>query len=220
MSGGDDSTVNTGLHVSANQWRTGLIKACIGARVVRGVAEDVADACLALLAQHHDPLSGVLDDLDRWNKAGAGMVVPTFQSIKNHCRCDTPVATLGHGPSIIDLAQAGRTVDCIVDDVGLALGFAQSRHHSHGAVFEVQIGDADIWQPVGEAIRQTVESSGATRLVLRLQSQEKPARLDLTQLPQPVAGEWLRLQELTKEIMVPADSTNRADAGAGLTDND
>ena len=44
--------------------------------------------------------------------------------------------------------------------------------------------------------------------------------LKSTGLPQPKSTNWGKLQAYADQIMVPADDANRADAGAGLTDND
>lgn len=214
------SQPGTATHVSANQWRTGLLKACVGAHVVRGVAEDIADACLALLTLDRDPLPAMLALLDDWKRPTTNTPPPQFKAIGDRQCCGSAIAVLAHGPSIIDLAQAGRTVDCEVDSGLLLLGLAQSRSHSQGVMFEILPEGGATWTDVATSISSNLSSVAPNCMSVRLKSTGERLKQDLTQLPQPSAEHWTRLQKLTEAILVPADSSNRADAGAGLTDND
>ena len=58
------------------------------------------------------------------------------------------------------------------------------------------------------------------RLHLTNCGKAEPMQVNVTNPRQPRRANWLALQIFADQILVPADPTNRADAGAGLTDND
>ena len=203
------------LHISANQWRVTMLKACVGKLVARGVAEDIADGCMALLAAGQNPLMPLLEALDSFGPTASPPAWPT--------KSDTAelgsVQVLLHGPSVIDMAHAAYTCSCEIDNMPLLLGLAQARLHSHGAVLEVSADGSD-WQKVRKVLRDGRALPDGGTIWLRMSGTTEPLPLKSTNLPQPKRANWAKLQAYADQIMVPADDTNRADAGAGLTDND
>ena len=203
------------LHISANQWRVTMLKACVGTQVARGVAEDVADGCMALLAAGHNPLTPLLEALDSFDPTATP---PSWPSNSEPADLG-PVQVLHHGPSVIDMAHAGLTCRCEIDNMPLLLGLAQARLPSHGTVLELS-ADGSNWQGIRGVLRdgRALPDIGSTWL--RMSDKLSPQPLKSTELPQPKPVNWAKLQTYADQIMVPADDANRADAGAGLTDND
>jgi hypothetical protein len=211
----DDGAAN--LHVSANQWRMSILKACVGSYLPRGIAEDVADAGLAVLAQGVDPLPCLLTSLENYQPQSPQIHWPKSDGV---CQLGG-LQVLHHGPSVVDLVQAGAQPEFEIDRPLLLLGLAQARLHSHGLGLEVHL-DGSNWTTPAEAIAQLSTDSQPCSMSLRSASNGDPVSLNATQLPQPKRDQWQTLQTLAAQIMVPADATSRADAGSGAaqTDND
>ncbi|MEP1208944.1 MAG: hypothetical protein ABJM29_13640 [Rhizobiaceae bacterium] len=207
--------MTSNLHISANQWRVSILKACIGAHVARGVAEDIADAALALLELNQNPLASLLDRLDGFQPSAP---TPPWPGSTQSASLG-PLQVLHHGPSLVDMAQAGIACACEIDDLALLLGLAQSRLYSHGISFEYSRNGTD-WQSVSVVAHNRITQTDNGPIWLRKTTSGDLVPLKLTNLPQPTPHDWARLLALASQIMVPADDTNRADAGAGLTDND
>ncbi|MEP0941760.1 MAG: hypothetical protein ABJH63_00235 [Rhizobiaceae bacterium] len=209
--------MSTNLHVSANQWRMSILKACIGAHVARGVAEDIADAGLALLALQHDPLPSVLACLNNHQSHTSTVTWPNGSDKVEFGQ----MHVLHHGPSVIDLAQSGTTISCQIDAPDLLLGLAQARLHSHGVTLHCNFDDDD-WRTPTIALQQINAATSSRPFSLRLSQTDEPVAMNMTQLPQPSRENWCELQDFTAEILVPADATSREDAGVGdgQTDND
>lgn len=209
--------MSANLHVSANQWRTSILKACIGAGVARGVAEDLADAGLALLALQYDPLPSVLACLNNHQSHTPAISWPNEPDEVELGQ----LQVLQHGPSVIDLAQSGVTTSCQIDAPDLLLGLAQARLHSHGVVLSCSL-DRVSWHTPATALQQITTAPPFGPISLRLARTDQPCAMDMTNLPQPSRSNWRELQDLTAEILVPADATSREDAGVGdgQTDND
>ena len=209
--------MSTSLHVSANQWRTSILKACIGSNVARGVAEDIADAGLALLATGNDPLPSLLQCL-----ADFEVAVPATNWPRQNNPTDLGhLQVLHHGPSAIDLSQAGRQPTLTVDSPELLLGLAQARSHSHGLDFQIAIDDGN-WSGLDDVMAVPLQLSASTKMALRARSSDEPKPLSTTNLPQPSRQDWRALQNFADKILVPADASSREDAGVGdgQTDND
>ena len=205
------------LHVSANQWRTSILKACIGTQVVRGIAEDVADAGLALLALGQDPLPPLLDCLHAYQTSTQGCDWPRHDDSMDLGH----LLVLHHGPSAIDMVQAGLQPQFTTDAPILILGLAQARGHSHGLNPQVSIDDSP-WLELDECLAQPEPFSASSKMRLRTSGTGDPKPLSTTQLPQPSRQNWRDLQQFADQILVPADATSREDAGVGdgQTDND
>ena len=65
------------LHISANQWRMSVLKACVGMQVARGIAEDMADGCIALLRKQTPEIvpdfpTGGIADVSEYNNGKRG----------------------------------------------------------------------------------------------------------------------------------------------------
>ena len=178
--GGEEGGSGESLYVSANQWRMSMLKACIGANVVRGVAEDIADAGLALLALGYDPLPQLLHCLEQfqpdppqidWPKSLDAMDLGHLQ-------------VLHHGPSLIDLVQAGGEPNLSIDSPLLLLGLAQARLHSHGVGIDVQFDQGNWFSPKA-ALATTLNIAGSSAISLRPAKSGTPIPLAATHLPQP-----------------------------------
>jgi len=207
--------MTTPMHISANQWRVTILKACVGTQVARGVAEDIADASIALLALGQNPLMPVLETLGQYESTTTS---PAWPNGSDTVQLGS-LQVLHHGPSIIDMAQAGLICCCDIDSHPLLLGLAQARLHSHGIQFEY-CDDGSNWRPVITILSNGQALPDGGPVWLRTSSSGEIVPAQLTNLPQPTRENWARLQTYADQIMVPADDTNRADAGAGLTDND
>lgn len=209
--------MSASLHVSANQWRTSILKACIGSNVARGVAEDIADAGLALLATGHDPLPSLLKCLQEFQVSARAAGWPH----QNKTIELGHVQVLHHGPSVIDLVQAGRLTHLSADSPELVLGLAQARNHSHGMRTRIAVDGGD-WAELEEVLATTEQLEASTQLKMRSKATQDPTPLSMTSLPQPTRQGWQALQHFANQILVPADATSREDAGVGdgQTDND
>jgi hypothetical protein len=203
------------LRLSANQWRTTIHKVCVGAGIARGNAEDVAEAGLALLGLQINPLDCLFYCLDqdrqsssdlRWSHADESVKLMKVQ-------------VLHHGPSIVDLAQCGMVAACQIDDLMLLAGLARARFHSHGARFQIST-DGHTWRNLAPVIVDPGPRRRNMPVWLRLDAITDLQRPDLSNLISPSWDDWRRLLKLADKILVPADAANRADAGAGTTDND
>ncbi|NKB54064.1 MAG: hypothetical protein GKR97_17940 [Rhizobiaceae bacterium] len=211
--------MTSALHISANQWRTSVLKACVGTLVARGIAEDIADACLALLALQQNPLQPLLGCLNTFHPSSSDVDgVPDWPDVGATAHLGS-LQVLKFGPSIIDMAQAGIVCNCDIDSMILLLGLAQARLHSHDMQLECS-RDGTNWQTIDGAISSGNVHSGPETCWLRAQKAQSRTPLNMTNLPQPRREDWVSLQQFADQIMVPADDSNRADAGAGLTDND
>ncbi|MGI9366483.1 MAG: hypothetical protein ACR2O8_14970 [Rhizobiaceae bacterium] len=192
-----------------------MLKACVGAGVARGISEDVADAVLALLLLGHDPLDELLMCLETFSPAKP----PNGDRSESGQIRFQQVSLLNHGPSMIDLAQAGNIVSFPNEQPVLIAGLAQARAMSNGRGFEIATGNSEWVTPERFLAERPAVFQGA-ELSLRQTGEQNIPRLTRCNAPQPNPDHWAKLQCFANLILVPADSTNRADAGAGLTDND
>lgn len=201
-------------HLSANQLKLTILKACIGVGVARGVAEDVADACLVLLSQGHDPLRSMISCIKKHH---------VLRECRSPNRClemelgNSIVLT--HGPSILDLAQAGSTVSCTIDCLILLLGLAEARFHCHGTRFELRRNGGK-WFDVAEMLANIDHVQQDVRITLRLREFIRPEPPVMKGLVRPSNQDWKEIEQLARSILVPADRSSRADAGAGVNDNE
>lgn len=196
-------------HISANQWRTSVLKACVGAYVARGVAEDIADACVVLLSLGRDPLPELLPLIGDFSPD----LKPANWAVDDKAWTVPCAHILVDGPSVVDLAETGKQVRCQVDDGLLLFGLCTARHLSHESGFDLMIGGNPI---------MTIDEIGGGRVDVAVQMNRNIHRPKKNAKPFPIPTDenWDKLQRFAAEILVPADETNRADAGAGLTDND
>ena len=187
------------MRVSGNELSVTVTKACIGAGVARGVAEDIGKAVLELPLVGEDALGGLLMPLDEQSAAAEPAVL--WKEVSEGWQCDE-VRVLSNGPALIDfavVAGVGKSTCAVkVDHSDLLRGLAA----------------ASAWD-----IELTADKSGG--LVARLLAAEPKERTLVGVFGCEVDDvHWQSLCAHAAEILVPADATNRADAGAGLTDND
>ena len=185
------------MKISSNELVVTVIKACVGKGVPCGVAEDMGAGCLALAMDGRNPLASIVPALEGY--------VPDEHSkpiweVDGSDWCCATLNVLPYGPSVIDFAQlvcgkgAARVSDC--DAPNLIWGLAKAR------------GQAFDWN----------EDSGGISLSIR--AEEDAGHAERSTCIDVPDDDWARLGEFAALILVPADDTNRADAGAGLTDND
>lgn len=193
------------LKVSANEFTVTIRKACIGAGVARGVADDIAGGALAAASRGLVILPSLLDALDAfipkqalWSETTTGWT--------------TDIATaLNDAPSMVDLATTGHSVSVTsLDQPVLLLGCALSAHDT----FAIRFGTSD-WQDCASI---SAQPSGPCAIHLRLTQADKP-------VPQASAlsvlqADWNALKTHERKILVPTDDATRGDAGAGTNDND
>lgn len=186
--------------VSHNQLKTVLTKACLGAGVMRGVAEDIAGALVKLNGDELKTcIKELCDALDRFDKE-------TPISAEPEQRGNTVTVSkanlLHHGPSLVELAT-------ILSD--------------HGKTLLIEQMDCpNCLQALAKAssVNGKIEKtpSGA---VFTFQS----AKEDTAPEPRPTRAHvdralWARLLNHAHATMVPSDAASQADAGAGNNDND
>lgn len=205
------------IRVSAGEFAATLTKACLGAGVERGIALELGLACMELSLLGRRSIPVLIEQLqagasnagyESWEKTGEEWTVSN-------------IATLPDAVSMIDFAmisEAGSRV-ANVHAPTLVLGLALNRMRCHGLILEILLGDGT-WtnvidvtvdlsnelEPCSVALRQAASSSGV--------SQPDIVAIDVLE------EDWASLAPWVAKTLVKADETNRADAGAGNTDND
>ncbi|MEL7273633.1 MAG: DUF3726 domain-containing protein [Pseudomonadota bacterium] len=191
--------------VSHNQLAVTLTKACVGAGVARGVAEDVAQALAALTNQEREAaLTELCKALDSFDNYGSQ---PT--TLRRDGDRDITTISQGNllhnGPGLVELAIV------LADDGGALLVQQIDYPHCFKALVAAKGGG------------RMEETSSGTVLTF------KEERTDLI-APTPARGQanraqvdralWARLLHHAHATMVPSDAASQADAGAGDGDND
>ena len=202
------------MRLSANQLRNTALKACVGAGVARGVAEDIADGCVCLSQMGVEPIGQLCEVLSDYEQ---DMSVSSWEIIDQTATA-TNLRVLVDGPSAIDLAQVGIKATFVTDCPLLILGLMVSRMKMNPVRFHVNGMDV-ISDEVFLDCLNTIESSGCTIELTCLPSNSIPLFRAL-KLTQPSDDTWMRLQKYADKILVSADEASRSDAGAGDTDND
>ncbi len=214
--------------VSGNELVVTVQKACIGAGVSRGVAEEIGRACLELARMGMDGLSSVISALDAfqadgpgavdWRKAEGGWTVHRAEGL-----CSAP----SFCDFALTLDKGGVVKAEEVDFPMLFVGCALVRSRENGVDFGLKLnGVTNIeqdggWLAIGHLSSAT--DSLKTNSGLALMNAGKARFDDVSQRAGDLTVEdrqWKRLGAYAKRILVPASKTNRADAGAGLNDND
>ncbi len=202
------------MHLSSNQIRTTALKACLGAGVARGVAEDIADCCVCLLQVGIDPIGELVDLLHEFD---AEKQVTHWVVNGDQYEADA-ISVLIDGPSAVDIAQAGKTVVCSTSGMVLLFGLLIER----SAVFEINFA-IDGLQLNGiscKTLVRDIDRESVNKMHLSSVDGGESVRFDLGNQILPSRETWTGLCTLADAILVPADAASRADAGAGNTDND
>ena len=187
------------MNISGNELNVTVTKACVGCGVVRGVAEDLGRACLELALAGKAPLTSILKALDEFNPDASS--IPDWTKTEDGWAVEL-LNVLPHGPGVIDFAH---------------LAGSQGGAHVERVDFPDLIHGLALADDGSFDIEPNADGSLSVRL-----SAAQPT-LDGNR---PVGGcdvddnEWQLIYSHAEKILVPADDTNRADAGARLTDND
>ncbi len=191
------------MKVSANELLMTATKACIGKGVPRGVAQDIGRAVLDLALERRDGLTPLLAALDRFEPDAIAQITP--RPVNDGWEIDA-LCVLPHGPGLVDLARTGDHARAAeVDFPELIHGLAKST----GLQFEFEEDDGAVM------LRFASNSAEPADAPTAAPTTEKAVRGIAVD-----SGQWQRLGAHAALILVPADESNRADAGAGLTDND
>lgn len=213
--------------VSANELTVSVLKAGIGAHVPRGVAHDIAQACLALLVWGKDPLAAFLASVENWE--ASVMDIPRWKRIESGWFVDAgPGVCLA--PSLVDFARVageeGFAACTEMDQPVLALGCAlaaQGRGEGPFQIcFEKPVGNGDAsWFAVDAPDVSLPLLDRNTFVALRRTAEVTP-RSSVGTLGGYVVDDtsWRAVQKMADRLLVSANAANRTDAGAGTTDND
>lgn len=187
------------MNISGNELNVTVTKACVGCGVVRGVAEDLGRACLELALAGKPPLTSILKALDGYDPDAS--CTPAWIETADGWKVPS-LTVLPYGPSAIDFAHLA------------GLG---------GCARIAQVDFPDLIHGLALADDRAFDIDEAANRSISVRLSSKQSVLDGIS---PIGGcevddnEWQRLYSHAEKILVPADDTNRADAGAGLTDND
>ena len=196
------------ISVSANEIRSTVLKACVGCRVERGVASEIADA-VALVGSHGIDLSSdLVGALDAF-PAATGKHAQWLKHEDGGCSAER-AHVLIDGPSMVDFCMLYGRATAMLDSGSLLLAVALMR-----SVGSARIGDGII-EPLSPArltepnvpVEVCLVAEGGTSLTAG------------GERPHVNAEAWEHLKLHAAKILVPADASNLADAGAGTTDND
>jgi len=217
-----------------------LHKACIGAGLSVGLAEDVSCAGRWLCGRNQDGVAAVLMSIQRELTA----VVPPVNTASRWTFADANAAVFG--PSAIDLLLAGDLADevCLsnVDSPWLLLGLTGAAADTFGGYWRIDTDRAFVELRKNAVSVPNNWPGSATDLVITHQPQASPSTLVDHAMQQPldalpiaraehasalldriaVPDElWRQTEMLAARTYVPATAASRlAGAGAGLTDND
>ncbi|MGI9356885.1 MAG: hypothetical protein ACR2PF_17215 [Rhizobiaceae bacterium] len=205
------------ITVSAGEFAATVTKACLGARVQRGIALELGSACMELSLLGHRPIPTLVERIAAssskaksggWTKGDDGWTIPTAVSLPD-------------AVSMIDFAAMAETGSraAITYTPNLVLGLALNRMRCHDLMLEVSV-DGRNWTSVVEVTAHLSDELLPCSMALR----QARGELGLG-LPNIIAidvsdDDWNSLAPWVARTLVKADETNRADAGAGNTDND
>ena len=206
--------------VSSNELQVTIEKACVGCGLPRGVARELAAGQMLIKPHAPNSLLSLVEALDNFK---ADTTAPKCSEWQDGWTSG-PLDSLEHCSVLADLsllAGLGKSAFCErVDFPTCVLACVVKAEADWRCVFAVKTGGED-WQPVLQALTGfETPSSGAMSLKL-----VSPAGSASEEAKPPHSHEvddsvWSRLGTHAAKILVPADDQNRADAGAGLTDND
>ena len=207
---------------SLNETGTMLRKACVGAGLPVGLAEDLGRAGTWLIAHGHDGASAVLTALAGDLSSPAHLQTNAAQAIFSN----TAVAVCG--PSAIDLAIADAKAEGVLlnnaDSPLLVIGLAGAAavHSDHKFTVGFSNGCSAIVTAIGVSLNSQVP---ATACDVEISSRRTQSGID-------VAGpaindfvisddDWQKITRLATKTYVPATEASREKgAGAGMIDND
>lgn len=205
------------ITVSAGEFAATVTKACLGASVKRGIALEIGSASMELSLLGQRPIPVLVEQFgDDPAKA-----LPSPWEISDQGWSAPEIVSLSDAVSMIDFAaisDAGSRSGT-VHAPAIVLGLALNRMRCHDLMLEVLL-DNGVWTSVAEAAAQLSGELESCSAVLR-----RAAGSSESSLPNIVAinvldDDWSSLEPWVAKTLVKADETNRADAGAGNTDND
>ncbi|MEM9734270.1 MAG: DUF3726 domain-containing protein [Pseudomonadota bacterium] len=186
--------------VSHNQLITVLTKSCLGAGVVRGVAEDVAGALAQLDGNELKTcITELCDALSRFDHKSAVLVTPERHG---NTSIISKASLLHHGPSLVELATIlsddGKTLLIEQMDCPNCLQALAKAASINGKIKETPSGAVFTFQNAED----------------KTAALPKPARAHVDR------ALWAKLLHYAHATMVPSDAASQADAGAGDGYND
>jgi len=205
------------ITVSAGEFATTVTKACLGAGMERGIAVELGPACMELSLLGRRPIPVLVDQLEAGSSRAES---ETWQRTGEEWTA-SEITSTSDAVSMIDFAMISDAGSCaaIVKTPVFVLGLALNRMRCHGLRFEISLNDgawtnvveataqfSDELEPYSAALRKAAVSSGA--------NQPDIVAIDV------LDEDWSSLKSWVAKTLVKADETNRADAGAGNTDND
>lgn len=195
------------MHVSSNELKTTVYKACVGQGVLRGIAQDISNALVApqradMGNEGIDPalapaIGRLIDLLNAFDGGARDTIAP---SMADEAVELAAANILDHGPSLVDLAVAfcgrGPIRISVLDDRTWLERLLDCR----GVNYSLN------------------ETGGSLELVAHgVEPETKTA---------PSGGfevdeiQWAQLVAFANKTLVLSSDLTRADAGAGLNDND
>lgn len=183
--------------VSQNQLITTTAKACIGAGVARGVAEDMGFAIAALPA---DVLDTFIPELCAALQSFRAASDPNMVPRKRGADFVFEKATvLNHGPGLVDMAMI------IAGD-----GAVVVERVDHPILLKALVDNAALQGSVSN-------QQDGTHITFQPNARLAPATQSRAHMER---GAWAELLSYAHATMVPNDAASQADAGAGASDND
>lgn len=205
--------------VSGNELYGTALKACIGATLPRGVSEDLSRAAVAIAQCGVDPIAMLIRTTQLPDSEQLQWFFETPHWV---CRNG---GVFSVGPSLVDFAQlvvgSGYAIAKNIESPALIYGCALSVSETVDLDFEIGFGTDGNWHRVGSLETISRIPTGPNDISLKcLGPRESKSTA------QPIGGlnvddkGWEQLKKLAERVLVPANESNSADAGAGNTDND
>ena len=211
------------MKISENELYSAALKACIGAEFPRGVGEDLARAAVALAQCDVDPLAMLVRTVELPSSEHLQWL---FQTPNWVCR-NGFVSTVG--PSLVDFSQlvegSGYATAIGVENCGLVYGCALAVSRAAQVSFKIKFDEYDKsmfgeWVLVGDETIDSVPTEKSNVSLRCLGDANSPTTPKSSKGLNVDEGDWEALKKLAERVLVPANDENRADAGAGNTDND
>ena len=204
------------MKVSAGEYSSTCLKACLGAGIERGLAVEIGPACAEMALRGINPLSELIAlfaDIEgsenRWEKSANGWSIREIRSLENAI-------------SMVDFATVSGLMGTHATDIQIPdflIGLCLHRTRSQRVVFEMSIQGGK-WLSLAADSVKLFELAKTGKISLRCDPNASiPELQDITAIDVST-DDWESLSPWTYKTLVPADHASRADAGAGNTDND
>ncbi|MEM8749064.1 MAG: hypothetical protein AAGF28_02100 [Pseudomonadota bacterium] len=208
------------IKVSQNQFAMTTFKACLGAGVERGAAQEMSAALTYCVG--HWPDDQAIADLLVCDLVAAFADERPFSQQTQWRRSDDgwhadKARALADGPSFVDLAVVDNASTGLIDHANLIAALAAYRSTAVEKVFELRVsGTAPI--TAAQWLSDNRAESGA--LFLSVCDEPYERRASISNRVYVGLGEWRVLNDFANRLLVAPSARTLNDAGAGLTDND